>query len=70
MDLEIEGERRKTKIIGIRLFKEEYDLVSSIAKKKGLSRSFVAESFTRAAIREWRKNPATESHLAKGPDGG
>jgi len=53
MDLRIERRPRKSKIIGIRLFREEYDLVSSIAKEKSLSRSFVAELFTRAAIREW-----------------
>ncbi len=55
MDFSIEARRRKTKIIGIRLFKEEYELISSIAKNKHLSRSFVAEQFTRAAIREWSR---------------
>ena len=50
MEIEIKERRRKTKIIGIRLYKEEYDLISGIAKKKKSSRSFVAESILRAAI--------------------
>lgn len=60
MDIKIEGRHRKTKIIGIRLFEEEYELISSIAKKKRLSRSFVAESFARAAIREWKRKKRTD----------
>jgi uncharacterized protein (DUF1778 family) len=50
MDIEIKEQRRKSKIVGIRLYKEEYDLISAIAKKKKASRSFVAESLVRAAI--------------------
>lgn len=50
MEIEIKEQRRKSKIVGIRLYKEEYDLISAIAKKKEPSRSFVAESLIRAAI--------------------
>jgi hypothetical protein len=50
MEIEIREKRHKTKIVGIRLYKEEYDLISSVAKKKKASRSFVAESLIRAAI--------------------
>ena len=50
MEIEIKEQRRKTKLIGIRLYKEEYDLISAIAKKKKASRSFVAESLIRSAI--------------------
>lgn len=64
MDFRIEGRRHKTKIIGIRLFTEEYELISSIAKEKGLSRSFVAEELTRAAIREWRRKRSKMAHRA------
>ena len=46
MEIEINEQRRKTKLVGIRLYKEEYDLISAIAKKKNASRSFVAESCT------------------------
>ena len=52
MQIEIKGKRRKTKIIGIRLYKEEYDFISGIAKKKKASRSFVAESILRVAMGE------------------
>jgi len=52
MEVEIKEKRRKTKIVGIRLYKEEYDLISAIAKEKKASRSFVAESLIRAAIGE------------------
>jgi uncharacterized protein (DUF1778 family) len=52
MELEIKEKRRKTKIVGIRLYKDEYDLISAIAKEKKASRSFVAESLIRAAIGE------------------
>jgi hypothetical protein len=34
MEIEIKEQRRKTKLVGIRLYKEEYDLISAIAKKK------------------------------------
>jgi hypothetical protein len=50
MEIEINEQRRKTKLVGIRLYKEEYDLISAIAKKKNASRSFVAESLIRSAI--------------------
>lgn len=50
MEIEITQKRLKSKVIGIRLYKEEYDLISRIAKKKNASRSFVAESILRAAI--------------------
>jgi hypothetical protein len=50
MEIEIKGKRRKSKIVGIRLYKEEYDLISAIAKRKRVSRSFVAESLIRAAM--------------------
>jgi hypothetical protein len=50
MEIEITEKRRKMKVIGIRLYKEEYDLISSIAKKKKASRSFVAETLIRSAI--------------------
>jgi hypothetical protein len=52
MELEIKEKRRKTKIVGIRLYKEEYELISAIAKEKKASRSFVAECLIRAAIGE------------------
>lgn len=52
MEIEIKEQRRKSKIVGIRLYKEEYDLISAIAKEKKASRSFVAESLIRAAIGE------------------
>lgn len=45
-----EEQRRKTKLVDIRLYEEEYDLISAIAQKKKASRSFVAESLIRAAI--------------------
>ena len=50
MEIEIKEQRRKTKLVGIRLYKEEYDLISALAKKKKTSRSFVAESLIRSAI--------------------
>jgi hypothetical protein len=34
MEIEIKEQRRKSKIVGIRLYKEEYDLISAIAKRK------------------------------------
>lgn len=55
MEIEIIEQRRKTKLVGIRLYKEEYDLISAIAKKKKASRSFVAESLIRTAIGELKK---------------
>ena len=55
MEIEIKEQRRKTKIVGIRLYQEEYDLISAIAKKKKASRSFVAESLIRAAIGELKE---------------
>jgi uncharacterized protein (DUF1778 family) len=50
MEIEIKEKRRKSKVIGIRLYREEYDLISAIAKNKKASRSFVAESLIRAAM--------------------
>jgi uncharacterized protein (DUF1778 family) len=50
MEIEIKEQHRKSKVVGIRLYKEEYDLISAIAKKKKASRSFVAESLIRAAM--------------------
>jgi uncharacterized protein (DUF1778 family) len=52
MDIQIKEKRRKTKVIGIRLYKEEYDLISSVAKENKSSRSFVAETLLRAAMGE------------------
>lgn len=52
MEIEIKEKRRKTKVIGIRLYKEEYDRITAIAKEKKASRSFVAESLVRAAMGE------------------
>ena len=34
MEIVINEKRRKSKVIGIRLYKEEYDLISGNAKKK------------------------------------
>jgi hypothetical protein len=50
MKIEIRQKRRKTKVIGVRLYKEEYQFISEVARKKKASRSFVAESLLRAAI--------------------
>ncbi len=50
MEIEIKEQRRKTKLVGIRLYKEEYDLISAIARKKRASRSLIAESLIRSAI--------------------
>jgi len=55
MEIEIKEKRRKSRVVGIRLYKEEYDLISEIAKKKKASRSFVAESLIRAAIGELKE---------------
>jgi uncharacterized protein (DUF1778 family) len=55
MEIEIKEQRWKSKIVGIRLYKEEYDLISAIAKSKKASRSFVAESLIRAAIGELKE---------------
>jgi hypothetical protein len=52
MEFEINERRRKTKIVGVRLYKEEYDFISALAQKKKVSRSFVAESLVRAAMSE------------------
>ena len=41
MEIVINEKRRKSKDNGIRLYKEEYDLISAIAKKKKVSRSLV-----------------------------
>jgi len=38
MEIEIKEQRRKTKLVGIRLYKEEFALISTIAKKKKVSR--------------------------------
>jgi uncharacterized protein (DUF1778 family) len=55
MEIEIKEQRRKSKVVGIRLYKEEYDLISAIAKKKKASRSFVAESLIRSAMSELKE---------------
>ncbi len=43
-------------MIGVRLYKEEYDFISEVARKKKASRSFVAESLLRAAMSEPNPN--------------
>jgi hypothetical protein len=50
MEIEIKKQRRKSKVVGIRLYKEDYDLISAIAKEKHQAESFVAESLIRAAM--------------------
>jgi hypothetical protein len=55
MEIEIKEQRRKTKLVGIRLYRDEYDFISAIAKKKKASRSFVAESLIRSAIGALKK---------------
>jgi hypothetical protein len=55
MEFEINEQLRKTKLVGIRLYKEEYALISSIAKQKKVSRSFVAESLVRYAMGKLKK---------------
>jgi len=50
MKFDISERRRKSKVIGVRLYKEEYDFISDLARQKKLSRSFIAESIVRAAI--------------------
>lgn len=60
MRIQIRPRRRKTKLIGVRLFREEYDLISLIARNKKVSRSFVAESLVRAAMGELNKGTKTE----------
>jgi len=62
MEIEMKEQRRKSKIVGIRLYKEEYELISAIAKKKKASRSFVAESLIRAAIGELKETEHLPSH--------
>jgi hypothetical protein len=62
MEIEIKEQRRKSKIVGIRLYKEEYDLISAIAKKKKASRSFVAESLIRAVIGTLKEAKHLPSH--------
>lgn len=62
MEIEIKEQRRKSKIVGIRLYKEEYNLISAIAKKKKASRSFVAESLIRAAIATLKEGKHLPSH--------
>lgn len=52
MELVIAKNRRKIKLVGVRLYKEEYEFITRIAKKKKVSRSFVAESLLRAAMHE------------------
>ena len=64
MEIEIRQKRRKTKVIGVRLYKEEYDFISNIAKKKKVSRSFVAESLLRAALSDLNPTLGTTSNLA------
>jgi uncharacterized protein (DUF1778 family) len=63
MEVEIKEQRRKSKVVGIRLYKEEYDLISTIAKRKKASRSFVAESLIRAAIAELKEATHLSSSL-------
>jgi len=60
MEIEIKEKRRKTKVIGIRLYKEEYDRISAIAKEKKASRSFVAESLIRGAMGEINEKVETQ----------
>ena len=60
MKLEIREKRRKTKVIGVRLYKKEYEFISKVARKKKASRSFVAESLLRAAMKEL--NPSLENN--------
>jgi uncharacterized protein (DUF1778 family) len=55
MEIVIKAKRRKGKLIGIRLYPEEYDLISAIAKEKEVSRSFVTESLIRAAMETLKK---------------
>ena len=62
MEIEINEKRRKTKIVGIRLYEEEYALISSLAKKKKASRSFVAESLIRAAMGELKQKVETKTN--------
>lgn len=62
MEIEIKEKRRKTKVIGIRLYKEEYDRITSLAKEKKASRSFVAESLIRAAMGELKQKVETKTH--------
>lgn len=57
MEIEIRQKRRKSKVIGVRLYEEEYQFISEVAKKKNASRSFVAESLLRAAMSELNLNP-------------
>ncbi len=52
MNIEIEAKRKKTKLVGVRLFQEEYDFIGELANKKKVSRSFVAELLLRAALAE------------------
>jgi hypothetical protein len=67
MELDIPERRRKTKIIGIRLYPEEYKLISSVAREKDASRSFVAESLIRVALVELKlhkpRKRGPRSHL-------
>ena len=65
MDIEIEKPRRKTKLVGVRLYKEEYELISSVARQKGVSRSFVAESLVRSAIANLRTSAKEAKRLAQ-----
>ncbi len=52
MEILINKKRRKVRLIGVRLYKEEYELISAIARKKRASRSLVAETILRAALEE------------------
>jgi hypothetical protein len=65
MKIVINEKRRKSKIIGIRLYKEEYDLISAIAREKKASRSLVAELLVRAAMgtltKESKHSPSNRS---------
>lgn len=56
MKFDISERPRKSKVIGVRLYKEEYDFISELAKQKKLSRSFVTESIVRAAVSTKLKN--------------
>jgi hypothetical protein len=56
MKIDIVEKRRKTKLIGIRLYREEYDAISRLAREKKASRSFIAESLLRAALTALRQD--------------
>jgi hypothetical protein len=65
MEIEIQAKLRKAKVVGIRLYQKEYDLISAIAKEKKVSRSFVAESLIRAAMGELNSKAASAHDTGK-----